>query len=44
LKFPASRVRVLHPNSGEIEEVAHAENGIDLAIPARRSRVLIAEE
>jgi len=44
LNIPAVRVRILSPESGEIEELNSTETGLDLAIQARRSRVLIAEE
>ena len=44
LKIPARRVRMLYPESGEIEEVGPVESGFDLAIQAFRSRVLIVEE
>jgi hypothetical protein len=44
LNSAARRVRMLYPRSGEIEEVSPFQNGIDLTIQARRSRVLIVEE
>ena len=44
LNISARRVRMLYPESGEIEEVRPIERGFDLTIQARRSRVLIVEE
>jgi len=44
LNIPTRRVRILYPESGEIEEVSQLDNWIELRIQARRSRVLIAEE
>jgi hypothetical protein len=44
LHVPARRVRMLYPESGEIEEVNHIENGLDFTVQARRSRLLLVEE